>query len=144
LAVPLNILGADDVTDLGGPDEVIVERDVNFQRCGIESKIIVQGAPAGTAHPRTVQAIQKALHLALQWNDELITGKITSMNGLAHRNGVTQRYVSELIKLAWLSPDIIKAINQGNIPSSLSLAQLKKGFPLEWGQQQQSLGFSSR
>ena len=64
----LNILGANDVTDLDGSDEVIVERDVNFQRCGIESKIIVQGAPSGRAHPRSAQAIQKALHLALQWN----------------------------------------------------------------------------
>ncbi len=85
-----------------------------------------------------------SLHLALEWNEEMTTGQSTSMNELAQRSGVTQRYVSELIKLAWLSPDIIKAINQGNIPSSLSLAQLKKGFPLEWGQQQQSLGFSAR
>ncbi len=36
----LNILGVDDVTDLGEPDEVIVKRDAKFQRCGIESKII--------------------------------------------------------------------------------------------------------
>ena len=139
----LNILGVDDVTDLGEPDEVIVERDVIFQRCGIESKIIVQGAPSGRAHPRSAQAIQKALHLALQWNADLITGKATSMNEIAQRHGAAQRYVSDLIKLAWLSPDIMKAINQGNIPPSLSLVQLKKGFPLEWCQQQQSLGFSA-
>jgi hypothetical protein len=121
----------------------MVELEVNFQRCGIESKIIVQGAPIGAAHPRTVKAIQKALYLALNWNEELITGKVNSINELAQRHGVAQRYVSEIIKLAWLSPDIMKSIFKGDIPPTLSLSKLKKGFPLEWNQQQQTLGYST-
>ena len=33
-----------------------VTLDVSFQRCGIESKIIVQDATVDHAHPRTVRA----------------------------------------------------------------------------------------
>lgn len=140
----LSLLGVDDVTGLGEPDEVLVERHVTFQLCGIESKIIVQGAPTGSAHPRTVQAIQNALLSALVWNEALITGKAISMKELEQPHGVSQRYVCELIKLSWLSPDIIKSISQGDSPYSLSLAKLKIGFPLKWDQQHQALGYSTR
>ena len=124
-------------------DEIEVTLDVSFQRCGIESKIIVQGATTDHAHPRTVQAIQNALHHALEWNAELISGNAASMKSVANRHGVSQCYLSDQLKLAWLSPDIMKAIFNGKVPSTLSLVKLKKGFPLAWDQQSASLGFST-
>ena len=48
-----------------------------------------------------------------------------------------------LIKLAFLSPDIMKAIIHGDIPPTISLGTLKKGFPLDWDKQRQMLGFTS-
>jgi hypothetical protein len=55
------------------------------------------------------------------------------MSELATKHGVTQRYIAHLIQLAWLSPDIIQAIYRGQIPATLSLERLKKGFPPDWG-----------
>ena len=86
-----------------------------------------------------VKAIQNALHHALEWNAELISGNATSMKSIANRHGVSQRYLSDQLKMAWLSPDIMKAIFNGNIPSTLSLAKLKKEFPLAWDQQSVSI-----
>jgi hypothetical protein len=83
------------------------------------------------------------LHHALEWNAELISGNATSMKSIANRHGVSQRYLSDQLKLAWLSPDIMKSIFKGKIPSTLSLVKLKKGFPLAWDQQSASLGFST-
>jgi hypothetical protein len=35
----------------------------------------------------------------------------------------------------------MQAIVRGQIPATLSLDQLKKGFPLDWNEQQAKLGF---
>ena len=68
---------------------------------------------------------------------------VSSMNKLAKREGVTQRYIAHLLKLAYLAPDTIEAITRGDIPSSISLDRLKKGFPLDWEEQRKVLGFSA-
>jgi hypothetical protein len=38
-------------------------------------------------------------------------------------------------------PEIMQAIMRGQVPATLSLDQLKKGFPLDWNEQQAKLGF---
>ena len=124
-------------------DEITIDREVRYQRYGIESKLIIEGQSPGAAHPRTIKAIQQALDNALRWNKHLVDGETASMKELATRHDVTQRYVAHLIKLAWLSPDIIKAIKQGRVPVTLSLDRLKKGFPLDWDQQWKTLNFDS-
>ena len=103
--------------------------------------LIVKNTDPGYAYKRTILAIQDALNKALKWNHDLVTGQALSMNELAEKHGITQRYVSHLIKLAWLSPDIMKAIFRGEIPAMLSLDRLKRGFPLQWNQQRQELGY---
>ena len=63
------------------------------------------------------------------------------MNRIAVREKVTQRYVAQLLKLAYLAPDIMEAIARGNVPSAISLDRLKEGFPLDWEEQRKGLGF---
>jgi hypothetical protein len=70
-------------------------------------------------------------------------GEIPSMNALAKREGGTQRYIAHLLKLAWLALDIMEAITRGDIPSSVSLDRLKKGFPLDWEEQRKTLRFTT-
>ena len=94
------------------------------------------------AHNDTIHAIQQAVIKALTWNQALITGSAQSLTALARENNVTQRYVAHLIKLAFLSPDIIQAILRGEVTADLSLDRLKKGFPLDWEAQRKALGFS--
>lgn len=137
----LKLLGNGDLTTPVKSVDYQIELAVSLQRCGIESKLIVVGKDPGPAHSSTIQAIQKALEKALKWNQALITGETTSITALAEQNGFSQRYVGKIIKLAWLSPEIMQAIIRGQIPATLSLDQLKKGFPLDWDEQQAKLGF---
>lgn len=90
-----------------------------------------------------IRAIQEALAKALDWNDAMMRGSVSSMNMLAKREGGTQRYIAHLLKLAWLAPDIMEAITRGDIPSAVSLDYLKKGFPLGWKEQRKVLGFTA-
>jgi hypothetical protein len=87
--------------------------------------------------------VQEARAKALEWNEALMCGAVSSMNTLAKREGVTQRYIANLVKLAWLAPDIMQAITRADIPSCVSLDRLKKGFPLDWDQQWKVLGFTA-
>ena len=136
----LHLLGAE-VSASSEEDNIAIRLDVRMQRCGIESKLILEGESPGNAHQRTVKAIQDALRKALAWNQELVSGEIESMSLLAKKEDVTQRYIAHIIKLAWLSPDIIQSILRGQIPATLSLDTLKKGFPLDWHEQWQTLDF---
>ena len=97
---------------------------------------------ATLARATTIHAIQQAMVKALNWNQALLDGPARSMTELANQNNVTQRYIAHLIKLAFLAPDIIKAILRGNVPRDLSLDKLKTGFPLDWDEQRKVLGFS--
>ncbi len=78
----------------------------------------------------------------LIWNQTLVTGQVATMKELAKQEKVTQRYIAHLIKLAFLAPDIMKAIIKGDIPSTLSLDRLKKGIPIDWNEQRKILGFT--
>jgi hypothetical protein len=141
-----NILLSDALTldrDDATPDDTYtVSVPVQLKRCGIETKLIVSGKEQARAHERTVRAIQESLKKALDWNQVLITGKAASMADLARAEGVTQRYVAHVIKLAWLAPDIMENIIKGNIPATLSLGILKKCIPLDWQEQRKRFGFS--
>ncbi|MGB5707394.1 MAG: hypothetical protein WBM41_11210 [Arenicellales bacterium] len=139
----LHILGAAFVPDPDIVDDYVIDLSINFRRCGIESKLLVTGRATEAPHQSVVHAIQQALHHALLWNQALITGEARSMSALARKHGVTQRYIAHLIQLAWLSPNIMQAIFRAQMPATLSLERLKKGFPLDWDKQWQELGFSS-
>ena len=54
---------------------------------------------------------------------------------LAEREGVSERYIGRILHLAWLAPDIVRVIQSGEAPETLTLARLKKGYPLAWAQQ---------
>jgi len=66
-----------------------------LKRCGIETKLIISESTPQDVHDKTRQALQSAL---------------------AKREGVTQRNISHLLKLAYLAPDIMTAIVKGQIP----------------------------
>jgi len=72
---------------------------------------------------------------ALQWNDELVSGQVQQMKEIADKNGVGQRYIAQIIKLAKLSPVLIRRILDGNIPHDMTLGKLKIQIPLGWDEQ---------
>jgi site-specific DNA recombinase len=123
-------------------DTYHVSVPAQLKRCGIETKLIVPGQGKPGAHERTVGAIQDALRKALNWNQALITGKAASKADLARNEGVSSRYITQIIKLAYLAPDIMSAIIKGNIPATLTLVRLKADIPLDWNEQRDLFGFN--
>ena len=65
------------------------------------------------------------------------------MAEIASREGVDKSYVSRVVNLAFLGPNIIESIIAGHQPADLNVEKLTKriNLPLKWAQQQKLLRF---
>ncbi len=63
------------------------------------------------------------------------------VSDLAGALGLDRSYVSRIMRLALLAPDIVEAIVDGREPSGLSLKRLTKGMPILWEEQRDRFGF---
>ena len=122
--------------------EHIVKTPVQLKRRGVETRLIIKNEQEETAHADSVKAIRNAVKNALRWNEALLKGKAKTITALAAEEYYDARYLIDLLHLAYLAPDIQKAIASGKIPADLTLDKLKKRLPLSWTAQRQTLGFS--
>ena len=113
---------------------------MQMKRRGVETRLIMGEIIATKADPSLVKAIKRAHG----WFAELSSGKTTSITAIAKREGIDKGYVSHLINLAFLAPDIIEAILTGNQPADLTLHHLIKriALPYCWAEQRRVLGLS--
>ena len=85
----------------------------------------------------------KALARAFRWRKMLDEGVHATLEDLARAKGVAPSYVSRILRLTLLAPEIVEAILDGRQPAELQLDDLLEGFPLEWEGQRRSLAISS-
>ena len=57
------------------------------------------------------------------------------MKEIARREGVDDSYVSRMVNLTTLAPDIVTAILDETLPPELTLFELAAGAPLMWEEQ---------
>ena len=88
-------------------------------------------------NPALIKGVARA-HL---WRQQLLSGEARSISDIASREGVTGRYVSRILRLGFLAPDIIEAILSGTHPPDLSLEQFRNPIPLDWADQHRRFGF---
>jgi hypothetical protein len=98
------------------------------------------GETPGFAVPIQAAVIQ-ALARAFSWAEILETGQVKSISELARNLEVDSSYVTRILKLTTLAPDIVEAIINGEEPDGLSLAKLIQSFPEEWNEQRALFGF---
>ena len=71
------------------------------------------------------------------------TGAFGTLDDLARANGVHATYVSRVLRLTLLAPNVVEAILDGR-PAELQLDDLLEGFPLEWSTQAEMFGPGSK
>ena len=96
------------------------------------------GAP-WAPRPRVDNAMVKALARAFRWRKMLDEGVHATLEDLARAKGVHATYVSRVLRLTLLAPEIVEAILDGRQPAELQLDDLLEGVPLEWEGQSESL-----
>jgi hypothetical protein len=101
-------------------------------------KVVI--APDGTESPviaaaRIDSTLVKAVARAFRWRRMLETGRFGTIDELAAAEKINSSYVSRLLRLTLLAPDIVEAILDGRQPDGMTLPGLMQPFPVEWGQQ---------
>lgn len=77
----------------------------------------------------------KALARAFRWKRMLESGEFATIGELAQREGVAPSYMTRVLRLTLLAPDIVLAMLDGKQGSGLTLARVLEPFPLEWKRQ---------
>jgi hypothetical protein len=81
----------------------------------------------------------KALARAFRWRKMLDDGVHATLEDLARAKGVHATYVSRVLRLTLLAPDVVEAILDGRQPVELQLDDLLEAFPLQWEEQKKAL-----
>ena len=92
----------------------------------------VQLPPEAPVQRRTDNTLIKALARAFRWKKMLESGEFTTINELAEREGIAPSYMTRVLRLTLLAPDIVEAILDGRQGPEMTLGRLMKGFPVEW------------
>lgn len=92
--------------------------------------------PDGAAPPRrTDNTLVKALARAFRWKRRLESGEFATIAELAEREGIASSYMTRVLRLTLLAPDIVEAILDGTQGPEVTLARVLEPFPLEWEHQ---------
>jgi site-specific DNA recombinase len=115
---------------------------MRIKRRGVEMRFVSDG-PAPTARspdPVLLREVKRA-HRCF---NALVAGRIGSVAELASREGISDRYISSLLPLAFLAPDIIEAIVAGAQPADLTAHRLIRQLelPIAWTAQKRLLGLA--
>jgi len=77
----------------------------------------------------------KAVARAFRWRRMLDAGHYATVKDLAAAEKINSSYVSRVLRLTLLAPDIVEAILDGRQPEGVTLPALMEPFPVEWAEQ---------
>ena len=109
----------------------------------------IQLPPGMSARSKIDNTLVKALTRAFRWKQMLESGQYTTISELAKGEAIAPSYLTRVLRLTLLAPDIVDAILDGRQGSEVTLAGLMEPFPPEWEEQRQLLavrmhGFACR
>jgi hypothetical protein len=82
----------------------------------------------------------KALARAWRWQRMLDAGVYNSVSDIGDAENISKSYVSRILRLALLAPDIIEAILIGRPDQAVVLEQLERPLSASWEEQRRLLG----
>jgi len=123
-------------TTLDG-NTLVVRIPMRFQRRGGRKRIV---APDGSelapaTKPQPDGTLVKALVRAHRWQAMLEEGRFASVRELADKERVSLSYISRILRLTLLAPDIVERILDGC--SAPQLVELMQPFPVAWERQRE-------
>ena len=104
---------------------------------------LIVNAPGVCAKRAADPTLLALLAKAQDWLGQLTSGRSNSIGGIAQAQRVTTSYVSRVVHLAFLAPDIVQCIARGDHSPQFNARQLIRQVPLpiDWAQQRALLSF---
>lgn len=143
IAVRLNAICREGPMHAPEDSTVSVTVPIELKRCGMVVRLLIR-AP-GDENLVPDQTMVALLAKANAWLQLLISGDADSVLTIAKREKVTTSYVTRLIHLGCLSPDIVERILRGQHSPDLYATRLirQAPLPLDWHEQKKNLGMAS-
>ncbi len=108
-------------------------------RCGKQVKLVLGHEPDGTkkANPQLVDMIVKTR----RWYEGLTSRRYPTLRSIAAEEQCDKSYVSRLLSIAFLAPDIVESILTGDHAATFTPERLRKAcpLPLRWEEQRAML-----
>ena len=103
------------------------------QRGGRKVMLMPEGISARQTQPDNT--LVKALARAFRWKRMLESGEFTTIAELAVKEGIAPSYMTRVLRLTLLAPEIVEAIRDGMKGAEIRLTRLMEPPPLEWKDQ---------
>jgi hypothetical protein len=84
---------------------------------------------------RVDSALLKALARGFRWQKMLHEGDYQTIEEIADAENINPSYVSRVLRMSLLAPEIVEAILEGRQPEGLTMARAMQPFPNVWAYQ---------
>jgi hypothetical protein len=108
-----------------------------IRKRGGRKLLITPGGVAAVPQPRARvdSALLKALARGFRWRKLLETGGFSTIEEIADAENINPSYVSRVLRMTLLAPEIVEAILAGRQPPGLTMARAMQPFPMDWRHQ---------
>jgi hypothetical protein len=108
-----------------------------IRKRGGRTLVITPDGVSSAPVPRTRvdSALLKALARGFRWRKLLEKGDFATIEEIAVAENINPSYVSRLLRMTLLAPEIVEAILAGRQPEGLTMSRAIRPFALEWQRQ---------
>ena len=119
------------------PETMTVRVPTTFRKRGGRKQVIAPDGHPSWAPPRARidNTMIKALARAFRWRRLLEAGRFGTIKEIAAAEKINESYVSRVLRLTLLAPEIVEMILNGRQPTEMTLLMLMGPFPAEWERQ---------
>jgi hypothetical protein len=118
---------------MSGAETITVRVPMTFPKRGGRKQVIApDGQTWAPSRQRIDTTLVKALARAFRWRKMLETGVVATVTEIAAKERINPSYVSRVLRLTLLAPDVVEAILDGRHAPEMTLLKLMKGVPVEW------------
>ena len=124
------LLGEADNTPYEPEDDLIkLSIDAGLRRRGCAIHLVVSPDEPNRAESQDQLQLLHTLARAYQWRAQFLSGEVSSLRMVAKSVGKSERYVGQVIRAAFLAPDLVETLLQGRSPRSSTWHRQQKTCP---------------
>ena len=114
-----------------------IEVPFQLRRRGVEIRLVLRAEGAETPDDKLAALVARS-H---RWLDQLTSGAIASIRGIAQAEGIDGGGVSRFLPLAFLAPGIVEALMNGSQGVELTAEKMRQILPIpcSWREQRHQL-----
>ena len=111
------------------PQTLTLQRPFSQRRRGVEKRLII-----GTAARSRDEILVRNVARVEQWRAAILRGE--ALPALAAPEGVSVKYISQMLSFAFLPPKLVRLILEGRQPPALTTNWIRRhGLPASWVEQ---------